>query len=131
MKKSISIAVAFFCILFITALIINPLSARTAKNGDNMGKAIPESVMKIAAKSCVKCHAEPAKGMSVSMLNLTNWDRLTPEKQAAKAKAMCNMVTKGKMPTKKFRDSNPGGIPTKEEMATICDWATSLQVVKK
>jgi cytochrome c5 len=131
MKKSISIPVAFFSIIFITALIINPVSARAAKNGDNMGKAIPESVMKIAGKSCVKCHAEPAKGMPISMLNLTTWDRLTPEKQAAKAKQMCSMVTKDKMPPKKFRDSNPTGVPSKEEIATICDWATSLEVVKK
>jgi cytochrome c5 len=131
MKKTMSIAVAFLSIIFITALIINPVSAKTAKNGDNMGKAIPESVMKIAQKSCVKCHAEPAKGMPISMLNLTNWDKSTPEKQAAKAKQMCNMVTKDKMPPKKFRESNPDGIPSKEEITTICDWAQSLQVVKK
>jgi hypothetical protein len=131
MKKSMSIAVAFLSMLFITALIINPVSARTAKNGDNWGRAIPEGVMKIAQKSCVKCHAEPAKGMPISMLNLTNWDKLTPEKQAAKAKQMCNMVTKDKMPPKKFRESNPEGVPSKEEITTICDWATSIQIVKK
>jgi hypothetical protein len=87
--------------------------------------------MKIAEKSCVKCHAAPAKGMAISMLNLTNWDKLTPEKQASKAKAMCNMVTNDKMPPKKFKESNPNGVPSKEEIATICDWAKSIEVVKK
>ena len=131
MKKFMSIGVAFLSILFITALIINPVYARTAKGGNYWGKAIPESVMKIAQKSCVKCHAEPGNGMALSMVNLTKWDRTTPEKQAAKAKSMCSMVTKDKMPPKKFRESNPDGVPSKEEIAIICDWATSLQVVKK
>ena len=131
MKKSMSIAVAFFSIIFITALIINPLSARTAKDSNYFGKAIPESVMKIMQKSCVKCHATPARGMAISKLNLTNWEKLTPEKQASKAKAMCNIVTKDKMPPKKFKANNPDGVPSKEEIATICDWAKSIEVVKK
>ena len=124
-------AIAFFSIIFIAALVINPLSARTSKNGDNPGKAIPESVMKIAQKSCVKCHTAPAKGISICLLNLTNWDKLSPGKQAAKAKKMCNWVTIGKMPPRKFRANNPDGVPSKEEVATICNWATSLRRVKK
>jgi hypothetical protein len=131
MKKSMSIACVFFSIIFITAMNINPLSARATKNGDNSGNGIPESVMNIAKKSCVNCHAAPARGMAISMLNLTKWDNWSPEKQAAKARAMCNMVTKGKMPPKKFRAGNPEGVPSKEEIATICEWSQSIQVVKK
>jgi hypothetical protein len=131
MKKSMSIAVGFLSIIFIASLTINPLAARTAKDGANLGNPIPESVMKIAQKSCVNCHAAPARGMSISMLNLSNWDKMTPEQQAKKAGAMCYMVTKGKMPPKKFKKSNPEGVPSKEEIATICDWSKSIQVPKK
>jgi cytochrome c5 len=131
MKKLVSIGVTFLSIFFITSLIINPVSAKALKNTDNGSNPIPEGVMKIAQKSCVKCHAEPAKGMPISMLNLTNWGNLSEEKQAAKAKAMCKMVTKGKMPPKKYLGNNPESAPTKEEITTICDWAQSLQVVKK
>ena len=87
--------------------------------------------MKIAQKSCVKCHAEPAKGMPISVLNLTSWGNLSEEKQAAKANAMCKMVSKDKMPPKKFRTNNPESVLTTEEITAICDWAKSLQVVKK
>jgi hypothetical protein len=131
MKKSMRITLAFAATFLIVALIINPLSARSSINSDNPGKPIPESIMKIAEKSCVKCHADPARGMAKSMLNLSTWEKLSPEKQASKAKAICNKVTNDKMPPKKFRKGNPDGIPSKDEIATICDWSQSLQTVKK
>jgi hypothetical protein len=87
--------------------------------------------MKIADKSCVNCHSEPGNGIALAHLNLSNWDKYSPEKQAAKAKAMCSMVTKDKMPPKKFRANHPDGVPTAAEVKTICNWAESLQVTKK
>ena len=131
MKKLISIAVAVASVLFITALIITPVTIQSAPKGDGGGKPIPESIMKIAQKSCVNCHTEPGNFMALSHVNLSNWDKYTPEKQAAKAKAMCNMVSKDKMPPKKFREDHPNGVPSKDEIKTICDWAQSLQVTKK
>jgi Haem-binding domain len=131
MKKLISITVAVASVLFITALIINPVTTQSApKSGDGI-KPIPDAVMKIAEKSCVKCHTEPGNGMALAHVNLSKWDKYSPEKQAAKAKAMCNMVTKDKMPPKKFREEHPDGVPSKEEIKTICDWAQSLQIPKK
>ena len=41
------------------------------------------------------------------------------------------MVTKGKMPPKHFTDKHPDGVPSKEEIKTICDWAQQPQVVNK
>jgi hypothetical protein len=131
MKKSISIAVAVVCVLFITSLIINQLTAQAAPEGSAVSKSIPANVMKIADKSCVKCHTEPGDFMALSHLNLSNWDKYSPEKQAAKAKSMCTMVTKDKMPPKKFRANHPDGVPTTEELNTICNWAQSIQVAKK
>jgi hypothetical protein len=131
MKKSSRFAAAFFCTLFFTALIVQPVSAVTSKGSSNASAAIPENVLKIAQKSCVKCHTVPGNKMALSVLSLTKWDAYSAEKQASKAQAMCNMVTKGKMPPKKFRTSNPEGVPSNEEIATICNWAQSLQVVKK
>jgi hypothetical protein len=87
--------------------------------------------MKIADKSCVRCHTEPGDFMALSHLNLSNWDKYSPEKQADKAKAMCTMVTKDKMPPKGFREKHPDDVPTSKELNTICDWAQSIQVSKK
>ena len=130
MKMTLKISVAVVCILFTAGLIINPLASQTTTQSGG-GKAIPESVMKIASKSCVKCHTEGGNGMALMHLNLSNWDKFSPEKQADKAKDMCKMVSKGKMPPKGFREKNPGAAPTKDEAKIICDWATSIQVVKK
>ena len=87
--------------------------------------------MKIAERSCVKCHTEGGNGMALMHLNLSNWDKYSPEKQASKAKDMCKMVTKDKMPPKSFRESHPDGVPSEAEIKTICDWAASIQVSKK
>ena len=123
MKKLMSIAVAFFCILFFTALIIDPVSTQSALKSAGQSKPISDGVMKIAKKSCVNCHSEPGNGMALAHVNLSNWDKYSPGKQAEKAKAMCNMVTKGKMPPKHFTEKHPEGVPSKEEIKTICDWA--------
>jgi hypothetical protein len=131
MKKLLIITAAIFGILAITTLIIDPVFALSATNNNNGGMSIPESVMKIAGKSCVKCHTVPGNKMALSKLNLTNWDKLSDENQAGRAKKMCDMVTKDKMPPNKFRKSNPNDVPSKEEIKIICDWAQSLQVNKK
>jgi hypothetical protein len=128
MKKQISIAAAVASVLFITAMIINPVSAQKEASGS---KPIPDNVMKIAEKSCVNCHKEPGNFMAIEHLNLSNWDKYSPEKQASKAKAMCNMVTKEKMPPKNFRKDHPDGVPSTEEIKTICEWAKSIEVPKK
>jgi cytochrome c5 len=130
MKKLLKISIAAIGIFMITALIIIPMTAQSAtQNGG--GKAIPESVMKIANKSCVKCHTEGGNGMALMHLNLSNWDKYSPEKQASKAKDMCKMVTKDKMPPKSFCKSHPDDVPGEKDLKTICDWAQSIQINKK
>lgn len=130
MKKIILLTLAVTIVLFIIALIVNPVSAQTAQKIIGDKKPIPEGIMKVAERSCVNCHTEPGNKMALSHVNLSNWDKYTPEKQAAKAKAMCNMVSKGKMPPKKFRAEHPDGVPTADETKALCDWAESLQIKK-
>jgi hypothetical protein len=79
----------------------------------------------------VKCHTEGGNGMALMHLDLSNWDKFSMEKQADKAADMCKMVSKGKMPPKGFREKNPGAAPTKDEAKIICDWATSIRIIKK
>jgi hypothetical protein len=68
---------------------------------------------------------------ALSFLNLSAWDKYTPEKQASKAKAMCKKVTKNKMPPKSYRKNNPDAVLAEEDIKTICNWSASLQVNKK
>lgn len=131
MKKIIIIAIAAVSILFITALIINPAAARTSKKAAIGGKPIPAAVMKIAEKSCLNCHADHGNIKARTKLNLNKWDSYTAEKQAEKAKAMCNDITKAKMPPAKYREKHPEDIPTPAEIRTICEWAKSIQASGK
>lgn len=128
MKKPIRYAFVVASVLFVTGLFINTATAQKSGSGS---KPIPENIMKVAKKSCVNCHTKPGSFMALTLLNLSKWDKYTPEKQSAKANAMCYMVSKDKMPPKHFRKNNPDGVPTKEEIKTICDWAQSIQVTKK
>ncbi len=131
MKKLVTTVGLILCGFFILALILNTTIAQTSTKKDEKGKPIPENVVKIAEKSCVKCHTEPGNAMALAHVNISKWDSYSAEKQAEKAKAMCNMVTKGKMPPKNFREQHPEGVPSAEEVKTICDWANSIQVPKK
>ncbi len=128
MKKLLVIAFAIVSVIFMAAVILGPVAAQKSSGG---GKPIPENVVKIASKSCVNCHAEPGNPMAIEHVNLTIWEKYSAEKQAKKAQKMCDMVTMGKMPPKSFREKHPEGVPNKEEIKTICDWAASLQVAKK
>ena len=131
MKKAISITFAILGIVFLTSMIMNHSSAQSSQKDGIVSKPISPAVMKIAERSCVKCHTEGGNGMALMHLNLSNWDKFSLEKQADKAKDMCKMVSKNKMPPKSFREKNPGAAPSKDEVKIICDWATSIQIVKK
>jgi hypothetical protein len=129
--KKVSKATIAFAVVFCTALLVNPVSAQTAKSTGDVQKPIPADVMKFLGKSCIGCHSDQGSKMEMSVLNITGWDKYAPKKQASKAKAICKMVTKEKMPPKGFRNSNPDAVPTQEDIQLVCDWANSLQAAKK
>jgi len=131
MKKAIILSFSMLIVVFLTSMILNKTAAQSSTKKGIVSKPISPSVMKIAERSCLKCHTEPGNGMALAHLNLSNWDKFSMEKQADKAKDMCKMVSKDKMPPKSFREKNPDGIPTQKEVKTICDWAQSIQIIKK
>lgn len=127
MKRQIWITVGIVCGIIVISVLINQIVAQSAPKNIVKTKPIPERIMKIAERSCVKCHTEPGSPMALAHLDLYNWDKYSAEKQAAKAKKMCSMVTKAKMPPKSFRAKNPGDIPSLEEVNMICNWASEIQ----
>ena len=131
MKKAIIITFAILGIISLTSMIMNQASAQSSQKTGIVSKPISPAVMKIAERSCVKCHTTGGNGMALMHLDLSNWEKFSMEKQADKAKDMCKMVSKDKMPPKSFREKNPGAAPTKDEAKIICDWASSIQIVKK
>jgi len=127
MKKQINIGIAVTGLLFAAALILNPVSAMKR---DTPGKPLADDVMKITVKICEHCHSEPGNPIALMHLNFSNWDKYSAEKQAAKAKAMCSMVTKDKMPPKSFRKTHPDEVQSQADNNKICNWAASIQIVK-
>ncbi len=123
MKQVLSITVAAICVVF--------MAAQSSPKGGGEGKPIPEDVSKIMEKSCFDCHNKGGNPMAMEHWSLAKWNEYSAEKQASKAKAMCDMVTKEKMPPKSFREAHPAGAPSEEEIKIICNWAASIQPVKK
>ena len=130
MKKIITIISAIAGVVLLTALINIPASVKSSPETGKTQKAIPADVLKITEISCSGCHNEPGMKMAMAFLNLSDWDKYTPAKQASKAKKMCKFVTKDKMPPKRFRANNPDAVPTKNDLKTICYWAGSIKVTK-
>jgi len=129
MKKMITVSVAF--VLMFTVFTIKPVQAQNPQMpADTLKSQIPADVMKIIEKSCNTCHSEPGNKMAMMKLRFSKWDEYTSEKKAEKAKAMCNMLTKGKMPPKKFVAKNPDTALSPEEMKRVCEWAGSFQTEK-
>ncbi len=129
MKKILQITVAVA--LIFAVFMINPLKAQTNPNPVDSLKSIPADVIAVIKKSCIGCHTEPGRIMPLEKLNFSKWDEYKAEKQAEKASAMCDEVTKGKMPPKKSREKYPDAIPTAEELKTLCNWAQTMQAGEK
>jgi mono/diheme cytochrome c family protein len=130
MKKIIKISSLLSGILFLAAITGAPVFAQASQNTKVEQKAIPADVMKVFDKSCAACHKDPGMKFAQGPFNISTFDTYSPEKQASKAQAVCNIVTKGKMPPKKYRANNPAAVPTKDDTKILCDWAASFKTVK-
>jgi len=89
--------------------------------------AIPDSVMVVFEKACTGCHCDEGNGLAKGKLNFDKWSNLTPEKQVAKAQAICKTLKNNSMPPKKFRINNPDLVPVQSEVDRVCAWVATLQ----
>jgi hypothetical protein len=74
----------------------------------------------------MSCHATGGRNLAMTKLNFSDWDNYEPGKQVKKAAAICKRITKGTMPPKSFRVSNPDAIPTASQKEMICTWSGTL-----
>ena len=120
-------------IRFLTAMILVLANVHFASGQTEKKELIPipENINKIFETSCMKCHGSTGGRLPKSRLNFSRWGAYGKAKEAEKASAMCAMVSKGKMPPKSARESNPELIPTKEQIDLICKWAESVKREKE
>jgi hypothetical protein len=122
MKKSVFFTISGFATLMLI-LSVGEINAQET----NSNSLIPADVKALVDKSCISCHSSDGSGMAASRVNFTTWEKYTPEKQASKADDICAIITKGKMPPKKFISSHPDAVLSDADKKIICDWAQSLQ----
>jgi hypothetical protein len=127
MKKIHFIYHALFVLSVATVLVISPLKAVSQQSAQPKSSSIPDDVDKILGKSCIGCHDTNGKKMAAFMWSYSSWDKYSPKKQARKSKAMCNAITKEKMPPKPARKEHPEKIPTAAQIETLCKWSASLR----
>jgi cytochrome c5 len=116
---------AGICVLLITCTSW-VLMGRKSSVSPDANQAIPEDVKAVFNASCIPCHGTGGKKMATSIVDLSNWDKYSPDTQAKKAAKICNAATKGFMPPKAFREANPNAIPTTEQRELICKWSQTL-----
>lgn len=124
-------------ILWITSLIIAVLAIIFAFNftnanannnitvpQENQKLDFPEDVMSVLERSCFDCHSDEASNFKAKgKLNFSKWNEYKPSKKISKLGAICEEITDGKMPTKKYKNKYPDKSLSKEEIDLICNWA--------
>jgi hypothetical protein len=128
MKKIHLVLVAMFILSGAAVLVFSPFEAESQKKITQTVNVIPDNVAQILNNSCTSCHGNGGNGMAMSMWNFSVWDTYAADKQAKKATAICNAITKGSMPPGSVKKANPERIPTAAQIEIICKWATSLKV---
>lgn len=125
MKKSYR----FQATLCLMALIFFLASIRiaSAQVGKEKYVPIPDSINSIFQASCMICHGSDGGRLPTSRLNFSRWKGYGYAKEAEKAKLICSVLTKGIMPPRRLKESNPELIPTKDQVDLICTWADSFE----
>jgi cytochrome c5 len=127
MKRTHFFLTAAVIAIFLTASVLSPVNLSCKKSKIPMvTDSIPGDVQLIFGKSCMACHANGGNHMAMSMLNFSDWKNYEPGKQAKKAAAICDKISKGAMPPKSFRESHPDAVPTEAQKDTICMWSETL-----
>jgi len=128
MKKYMLLIVGLFAVVSVVAMVMMPTAKKAPSiyiSGED-GQPLADSIMKIVKVTCMDCHADGGNGMASAHINFSKWSTYKPEKQAAKAKDICKVISKGSMPPKKFRENNPTAVPTPAQVTTLCNWANAL-----
>ena len=112
--------------IFLLVCIMSPMNAQGVQKESEKSKAVPADVTAIIEKSCIRCHSEDGSTLAKMKFNFTKWNEYSAEEQTATGQDILKMVTKGKMPPKKFLKNNPEAKLTSAEKKTISNWAGQL-----
>jgi cytochrome c551/c552 len=141
MKKSLKIV--FLCLIAAFALLQFVPVKRDNPPGPDTFTA-PADVKAIVKKACYDCHSNstkwpwyahvaPASWTAAShvrearaRLNLSNWARMTAEKQKRKSLKIADEIEEGGMPLPMYLKMHPEARLSEKEKQTIAKWARGL-----
>ena len=128
MKKFMLFSGFMITLIAVTSFVLVSNDGVTNKviSGVTATQSIPDDVMVAVKNSCMACHATGGKSMAMAKVNFSEWDTYPAAKQAKKAEAICNVITKGTMPPKSFKASHPDAVLTDAQKDMICKWSKSL-----
>jgi hypothetical protein len=128
MKRIVIRFTALLPVAVVLFLLFSGSTGAGVKPAASKGQiVIPDTVMVIFEKACTGCHCDEGNGLAKGKLNFDKWGNLTPEKQLAKAQAICKTLKNKSMPPKKFRTNNPDLVPVQSETDRVCAWVATLQ----
>lgn len=112
--------------IIISVCIASPMKAQGVQKEAEKLKAIPADVTAIIEKSCIGCHSDDGSTLAKSHFNFTKWNEYSAEEKTSIGQDMVKIVSKGKMPPKKFLKDYPELKLTAAETKTISNWAGQL-----
>jgi mono/diheme cytochrome c family protein len=127
MKRTTSIVAILSGLAFVALFCFQTRNVTGSGVGSPGSPSLPDSILKFAQKSCMACHSDDGSGMAKGRLNFDKWDSYGEKKWPGKAQSICDIITKGKMPPKGFKENNPDAVPTEKDIKMVCSWAASLQ----
>ncbi len=125
--KKIAFSLVAMIFFLAMALVFTPRPVIGGAAPSAPGTELADSIQKFVQRACMDCHSDDGSSMARSKVNFNKWGTYDAAKQAKKANAMVKQLTKGRMPTKKWRENNPNDIPSKTEADMVGAWAKSIQ----
>jgi len=123
--KNIKVIISASAILLLIC-IAGPIKAQGVQKEGEKSKPVPADVTAILEKSCTGCHSDKGGALAKSKFNFTKWNEYSAEELTALGQDIDKMVSKGKMPPKKFLKNYPDLKLSGAEKKTISNWASKL-----
>ncbi len=113
--------------ILLIVCIASPMKAQGVQKEAEKSKAVPADVTAILEKSCIGCHSEDGNTLAKSHFNFTKWNEYSAEERTSIGQDIEKMLTKDKMPPKKFLKNYPEKKLSGAEKKAVRDWASQLQ----
>ena len=114
MKKMIfTLAVSGILLLVFQSFVFNA----------NPDPGLPADVNDILKTSCYACHSNDASNKKAKIaLNFDKWDDYKASKKVSKLDAICEVISKDKMPPEKYLKNDPGKALSDDQKVMLCKW---------